>query len=425
MSLNSKDPAVDTRLLRLGGFACSAWLIWAAYYTVLNGRAFDNLRGTVVALVVYLLFFLTAFETCQRDLPKRYVVHMLGAVVVGFLALTYATVALLNLGVRTDALALSLASGTMILHGQNPYGADLSWGFNLFPVPMSEHTAFIGGGELSQINYPALAILLYLPAVAFRFDPLFISAAGLVGAVLVLAAIAPRSFKTLAPIPFLVGPDSIKFVLGSLQDIWYVLFMLPAAFLWTDAPLIAGVFLGLACGVKQQPWLAVPFFLVGFVAGSRAADENKWRRFGWAALGLALGFGVPNAVFALTRPAAWFSAVIQPLTAPFSAMGVGVVSLAYSGAFALPDWTLHWLPPVVLFAFFIVALRRFEDVRNALWLVPGIALFFAPRSLDNYFVYLLPVCLASWFGQLPEALALKEQLLGRCRASRAWRLLAA
>jgi len=414
----------DTSLLRIGGFACSAWLIWAAYYTTLNGRAFDDLRGTLVALIVYLLFFLTAFETCLRELPKRYVVHMLGAVIGGFLALTYSTVALLNLGVRTDALALSLASGTMILHGHNPYGADLSWGFKLFPVPASEHTAFIGGGELTQINYPALAILLYLPAVAFHFDPLFVSIAGLIGAVLILVAIAPPSFRTLAPIPFLVGPDSIKFVLGSLQDVWYVLFMLPAAFAWTEAPFAAGIFLGLACSVKQQPWLAVPFFLVGFVA-HRSNGENRWRRFASAAIGLTIGFGLPNAIFALSRPHAWFSAVIQPLTAPFSAMGVGTVSLASSAAFSLPQWTLHWLPLVVLAVFLGVALRYFESVRNALWLVPGIALFFAPRSLDNYFVYLLPVCLASWFGQLPEALAWKARLLESWRASRTWRALAA
>jgi len=410
--------------MRIGGLVCSAWLLWVGYYVFVNGRGYDPARGTWVAVIVYALFFVTAFETFARELPKRFATHVIGAVVVGLLAIGYVVISLQNLGVMTDALALSLAAGKLVLQGHNPYGADLSWGWNAFGLPDSLRTSFVGGGHLTQINYPALAILLYVPAVALRLSPLVVSTVGLVGAVLLIVALAPPQLKTLAPIPFLVGSDSIKFVMGSLQDIWYVFLMLPAAFLWTEMPLAAGVFLGLACAVKQQPWLAVPFFFIGVARGVPGAHKEAVRRLAAAALGLLIGFGAPNAAFAASRPVVWLSAIVQPLTASFTPAGVGAVSLANSGALNLPGSILHWAPLIVLAVFSLAALRYFKELRNGLWLVPGLALFFSSRSLDNYFVYLLPVCVASWFGQLPHALEWKRRLIERWRAARARRLAA-
>ncbi|MEM4251478.1 MAG: hypothetical protein QW828_06565 [Candidatus Bathyarchaeia archaeon] len=38
---------------------------------------------------------------------------------------------------------------------------------------------------------------------------------------------------------------------------------------------------------------------------------------------------------------------------------------------------------------------RFGELRYAMWTFPAVIMWFSPRGLQNYFIYLIPVCLAA------------------------------
>jgi uncharacterized membrane protein len=250
-----------------------------------------------------------------------------------------------------------------------------------------------------ELPYPALSMLFYLPADIFRFNPAWLGFAALIAAIGVLVWFAPPAWRTLAPLAFLVNGAALDTVGGFVEDIPYVLPLMIAAFFWMDAPLLASAALGLACAVKQLPWLDVPFFLIGIMATASGSFGQKFKR---ALIALAVtiaAFMIPNAYFALTKPLAWFHGITEPFRQPYLNDGLGVVAFNLFAAANIPRWELMLAGGLALAVLIVIAYRWFALVRNAVWVAPGIALFFAPRSLEDYFVFLIPVCLASWFGR--------------------------
>ena len=415
MSVSNQDAPIsnasDSResdTLRVCGIVVAAWLLWNAFYIWANTGPVEHPDAAIVACAAYLLFFAAAILTLQTKLPSHYPIALLAGLAIGLCLRAYAMFHYVLPVITTDGLALSLYAAELFLRGVNPYGLDLTAAYGLFHVPIAFNTPLIEGGVVGTMPYPALAFLSYIPALLIHVDPRWVEVVAVLASIGLLYAIAPRHLRSVAILVFLVDPGSIDFSFGSVQDVVYLVPLMLAAYFWTQMPAAAGAFLGIACAIKQEPWLAVPFFFTGVIA----AAPVGWRlRYFVRALVAALAaFMLPNAYFAITKPAAWAAGVFEPFIAHHVELGAGLVNLVLSGR-------VHWAPEIlsriavaILVASLLVTALYFRRVRNLVWLVPGLALFAAPRSLENYFVFLLPVCLASWFGSLPYAIQLKENL---------------
>lgn len=421
-----RDSVNGDTLVRLGGALSCLWLFWAAKTVWLIAKALKEGALEILALTLFALFFVIAFETFLKTLPKRYVAHVLMTIVVALIVYGHAFADSGREGIHTDELFFSVAAVREVLHGHNPYGEDL---LKYVPLLIGANpeagffTKMLGGGTVSTVPYPALSILLYVPAVALRFSPHWIGYFGFIAALLVLTGLAPPQFRTLAPLALFVNPGALEYVNSGVEDILYIAPLVLAAFFWTEMPVLAGAALGVACAVKQVPWLFVPFFLIGVYAAGDGPPADRSRKTLAALAAVVVAFAVPNLPFAATAPLAWMQAVLSPITGTYVADGIGLVTLNNYWD-VLPRAALLVLSGAIFIVGLMLSVRFFAAMRNAMWLIPGLALFVAPRSLENYFMYLIPIAMVSWFGQMPHAAELKENLRSRWRSNRFGRLLA-
>ncbi|HME81879.1 MAG TPA: hypothetical protein VKF82_07355 [Candidatus Eremiobacteraceae bacterium] len=400
----------EADVLRVCGVVVSAWLLWNAYYIWVNTGTVEHADAAVVTFAAYLLFFAVSILTLQGTLPHHYPIALLSGLGIGLCMRAYAMLHYVLPVITTDGLALSLYAAELFLRGINPYGLDLAASYDIFHVPIAFNTPLIEGGVVGSMPYPALAFLSYIPALLIHVDPRWVDVCAVLVSIALLYAIAPRHLRSVAILVFLVDPGSIDFSFGSEQDILYLAPLMLAAFFWTQMPAAAGAFFGIACAIKQDPWLDAPFFFIGVIAAAPAG--RRVHNFVRAVAAAFAAFMLPNAYFAITKPAAWAAGVFEPFIAHHVEWGAGLVNIVLSGH-------VHWAPEVltrvaagVFIALLLVAALFFKPVRNLVWLAPGLTLLVAPRSLENYFLFLLPVCLASWFGSLPDAIELKESLAG-------------
>ncbi|MBC5823514.1 MAG: DUF2029 domain-containing protein [Candidatus Eremiobacteraeota bacterium] len=388
----------EAAVVRIGGQLGCVWLLWAAYSCWLFGGGYNNAVGSILSFSGYALFFVLGYLTLKSQLPRGYPIIFCSCILFGLAAYSYVLIHFRSPGIGTDGLALDLAAAQTLIHGHNPYGVDLSWAFQAFHLPSTYNTPRADGTIVDSMTYPALSFLVYVPTELMRVDSRWLSFAALAAAMMLLVRFAPRGLKTLAPLVFLIDPFHVEYVVGSVQDILFVPFIMVAVFVWADVPWLAGACLGLAGAIKQEPWLDVPFLLIGIFIMSVGNVSLKMRRVCVAAAAAGVAFALPNLPFALGKPAAWTAGVLDPFLAKNVEVGVGLVNLSLSGRVPLPHWALALLASAMFFGAMFVGWRYFKTVRNALWLAPGLMLFVSPRSLENYFIYLLPVCLASWFG---------------------------
>ena len=158
---------------------------------------------------------------------------------------------------------------------------------------------------------------------------------------------------------------------------------------------LGAVALGLGCAFRQYCWFFAPFFLLDTLlrdAPALAAGPRAWLRSqgardaGRKALTMLAAFLAPNLPYVFASPGAWWASVWLPLTAPLFPLGVGLVALATGHAIPSPPAWLYTALEVVALAGCLVAQWRWRArLGDAALLLALIPLYFAWRSLPNYF----------------------------------------
>ncbi len=153
--------------------------------------------------------------------------------------------------------------------------------------------------------------------------------------------------------------------------------------------LLSAITMGLAVATKQTAWFFLPFYLI-----------LLWRKSGMRSFVTAIGvitgiFLLINVYFIIIGPQLWLSSVLAPMTSPMFPNGVGIVSLVISGFINIRSS----LPFAVLEAMVLIgeALWYTRNAKKYPFAGPILAvlpLFFAWRSLLNYFFYVQIIVIA-------------------------------
>ena len=230
-------------------------------------------------------------------------------------------------------------------------------------------------------SYPALSFLLYLPLVwlgapsILLFDLLLFVALSMW--LLWQAQGRERWWTALtlsAALPLLV--------ISLLADTEVVsLAFLLIAWRYRERRWVSAIALGLGCAFRQYCWFFAPFFLLDTLY--RLGWREALRR---GVIALA-AFLAPNLPFLIASPGAWWASLWLPLTAPLFPLGVGLVAL-------LTGHVAPWLPAAFFTTLEVAALlgslwaqwRWRAWLGDAIPLLALIPLYFAWRSLPNYFV---------------------------------------
>lgn len=300
----------------------------------------------------------------------------------------------------TDVLAFADGGAEMLLSGENPYQAteaDVERIATQFGI---ERTLTDSGQPIDWlISYPALHVLTFtffagVEVADLRWAVLLIE---LVTLGVLWRHLSPRA-RLIAPIVILLEPYlSAVFTGGGVTDwLWVLPVVGTVISLQKRNFALAGLFLGLACAVKQHPWFAVPFVLIWVIQTLRhdarsGAAVHIGREVGVFAGALSAGFIVPNLPFIVWSPGSWFEAVFSPAMGSLSADGHGLALLSARGLLEFPsEIQLALMATAAAVLCFLFAMY-FDRAQDLLWLMPLILVFLSHRALHSYFVFWLPI----------------------------------
>jgi uncharacterized membrane protein len=298
---------------------------------------------------------------------------------------------------QTDALAYAHYSAILFSKGINPYTQDLDSALTMFSVSPQFFTLTPSGNLVNTLNYPALQFLVLLPVVWLGIrDARIIIYVFEFASLLVIYFWSPKEIRPIVLIPLFAGSDlAVNFSAGAIADFLWVL-PLVIMVVCIDRPWLAGVFYGLACAVKQTPWLLAPFLIVWFVKAQDHVDAaNKLRSACSFVMSALLAFLVPNIWFMWLDFSAWYSGVMIPALGNLVVLSQGLSLLTLAIGVPLP-------PDFYLFCTVLVGLTLlvnyyvyFDKLKLSLWAFPAIMLWFSYRGLQNYFVFWAPLLVMS------------------------------
>lgn len=295
----------------------------------------------------------------------------------------------------SDAILYSRYSNDLFLDGQNPYATSMRPAFEQYGVSMAEYgTHTVDGDVVTSLSYPALSVLYFVPQALLGVPNLNLTS--VVVLLLVLGFLLYESSPSLAFVPFLilfVNPDIFQFTSSGVFDILWVLPLLLGMRYWhQDRIAIAAIWVGLACAVKQTPWIVTPYLAVWLYAESD--DVQSFVRDAGITLGAGLGaFLAPNLPFIIWNPTAWVTSVLTPVGSGPTLVteGVGPALLVQTELLAVSKSTFTALVALVLIVSLLAYARYFDRVRWIAWIAPAFVLWFNYRSLYNYYIFFLPV----------------------------------
>jgi len=300
---------------------------------------------------------------------------------------------------QTDALAFVHYSAILLSQGINPYPQNLQSALTMFSVNPQFLTLTPNGNLVTTLNYPALQVIAFLPAAWTGLkDARIIIYLFELATLIIIYVWSPKELRPLALIPLFAGSDlAINFSAGSIADfIWLLPIVLMVV--WIDYPLAAGAMFGLACAVKQTPWLLAPFLVVWFL---RSAPDlplslgSRFRRVVLFAFSSLVAFLVPNLWFMTQNFSAWYAGVFTPAFGNLVVLSQGLSMLTLANGIPLPP--SFYLTAVAIVAVTIVVeyYLYFEKLAYALWAFPAVILWFSYRGLQNYFIFWTPLLVMS------------------------------
>lgn len=338
-----------------------------------SGLAPDDLFAIVVAFVLPLLAHVRA-RPSTRD-----------AIATGLVLTTFALVGLACVSAvpyHADAVAALHRAAEIFLSGQDPYAVfDLPEALARFHMDPQLATHLEGGAVMRTYNYPALSFLVVAPFLALGLgDVRWVFLAE----VLVLALVATSRLR-LAWRPMalatIVGNAIVlrQLILAGIDPMWALLVV--GSWLALGRAWLSPVLLGLALAARQTAWFVTPFYALVI-----------WQRSGWReavrgsviAAAVALAVNVP---FFAGAPARFIEGVSAPILSPLEPDGVGLVRFALGGIGPLLPRGVYGALALALFAALLFGIARWRRAVTSAPLVwPFLPLYFAWRSLQNYFV---------------------------------------
>ena len=309
-------------------------------------------------------------------------------------------------GYGTDAMAFNEYSARLAISGENPYSHSMLPAIADYHIPVTNTTLTFSGDFVTRLSYPAGSFLFYAAAIlgglTFHTAPI-VNAVAWVVTLWVMFVLLPRPYRWIAVV-FGTATSFAGLSSAGLSDVQFLPFLLLAVYRWDRfgdrrLPLLvrlAGpISLGVACSIKQTPWFAVPFLVIGVFMSEEDRREGL-RLSGVYAAVAALSFGVLNLPFVLSAPNDWLRGITLPLREPLIADGQGLVSLAALTGVGGGNVQLFTAAGLAAYAALLCAFVTFHDSFKRAW-VPLLALVLVmpARGLAIYAAMWTPVMIVA------------------------------
>lgn len=399
--MRSNQARYESFVLRISFLFAGQFALYEGFQDWNRGRADVNPGVAVATLIIYavslliIALALTSNATVFRfrDLP------LLPLVLTTIVSVYVVAEIAYNGSYRTDVLAFSHYAAILATRGLNPYTQDMTPALSMFAVQPSDLTPLTTGSYLvpAPFQYPALQFLVFVPFVAVGLrDMRWVLLIFELAIIAVLYIKCPKNLRPMLILPLFAGSDlMINYTAASVSDIVWVLPILLTAFTIDRKLALSGIFYGIACAIKQPPWLLAPFLIIYMMkeTGPKETYLQRTATFFGPALGV---FVLANLPFAYADPGGWLRDILTPILSNF-------VSLSQGGPAVLSEVGLVHAQPmfysllaggvlIVLMANYFV---YYSKLRFAMWIFPGLVLWFSYRALTSYIIYWMPLMLAA------------------------------
>ena len=365
--------------LRRFGFGIVAIAAMAALFdrhlAVASSRlAPDDLLAIVVGFGLPLLAHARVLRASLRD-----------AIATGLVLITFAMVGLagiIGMPYHTDAVAAVHRAAELLLSGQNPYSVfDLREALAHLHLDPLLATNLEDGSVHTTYSYPALSFLVVAPFIALGIGDIRWVFLGEVVVIALLSVSRLRLAWRPMAIATIVG-NAIVFrqqILAGIDPTW-ALFVV-ASWLAMRRGWLSPALLGLAFAARQTAWFVAPFYVA--LVWQRSGPREAVRR---AVIASAVALAV-NLPFLVTAPGPFIGSVLAPLLGPLEPDGVGLVRFGLAGIGPLFPRGVYGAITLLLFVALLAAVVRWRRrLTSAPMVWPYLPLYFAWRSLQNYFV---------------------------------------
>ena len=339
-----------------------------------TGLAPDDLWALVVVAVFAILTIAPARRTVRDALATG---TALGAYLLSGIAL------IAGKPYHVDSVAVVHRATEVFLAGGDPYrDVNITQALERFGLDPRLATHLIDGSAVQTFNYPALSFLVPAPFLAAGLQDIrYIYLAEIIVFVLLLIRLARVPWRPLVAAAVVGnGIISRQNVLAGVDPLWAIL--VAFAFLFIARRWWSPICMGLAVAARQPAWFFAPFYVL--VVWRRSGRREAIRAAGVGAAAAIL----PNLPFFLASPGDFLSGVSAPMIEPLEPYGVGLIRFAMDGYMPfLPRLIYAVLTLASLAVLLFVLWRWSRRFPNGALVFPSLVLWFAWRSLQNYFSF--------------------------------------
>jgi len=400
---------------RLGFLLTGAFLLYIGVINWERGQIFDHPEVAVGILVTYVvgfgLLFLSIFDFHKTE---KYRILIFLSLIFSLIFSVYVFTQIVTKVYGTDTLAFSHYSANLVLEGKNPYEHSMLPALEEYEVPSQFTTPMLDGLAADRTSYPALSFLIYVPFVWMGLaDMRWVTLLFHVATLSLIYFKSPPVLRPLIILPLFIIPSFLEYTGGAVTDFLWVLPLVLMAIYMRRADL-SGVLFGLACSIKQTPWLLVPFLLVWLWKSNESLGlKHRLIQIGKFCAISGATFLVFNLPFIIDNPNAWYLGVSAPISGDMIPFGSGLSILTQIGMVSLPKSFYTVSAGVVLLTLLVNYYLHFGRIKYTIWLFPAIILWFSYRSLQSYFIYWIPLLAISfsmWYASLPT----QEEEISSC-----------
>ncbi|MDA8061066.1 MAG: hypothetical protein M0T80_01315, partial [Actinomycetota bacterium] len=387
------------------GLAGPAFSIWAGIIEVPSAGAF----AVLLSLASMLLALGAMTARSRRQMTVVDVAVLLAGI--GTLLAWAASVLVANPSYGTDEAAFVQYAATLLLHGRDPYGANLAPALDRYGVPIQYATYLLNGKVVGSLGYPAWSVLwtALFVLISGGVQSVIIAnlTSGLAGLVLAFL-ILPRQWRGLAVIATVDLPILFGYVVSGDIAIFAFPALVLVAWRWSEVGAggrlgwrgrIAAGSMGVAVATTQLAWFIAPFVALGiFVCRRRELGTRPATGVLSRYVGLATAvFTAINLPFAAMNPTAWLAGILGPITQHAIPYGQGLVDLATFAGVGGGNLKLFSDGAILLLLGLLAALAlRFDRLWRAALVLPSVALWWPSRSLAEYWMTLVAVWMVAF-----------------------------
>ena len=288
---------------------------------------------------------------------------------------------------NSDEILIDTYAGYLSLHGIDPYiNANM---LGVVPTLLANKvftTPLLSGGVANYFEYPALAAIVFIPAILLGVPSYTVVLAFDVATYFLLyGTFRKYKIESRNAVVLIVFATIFEYAFFSVNGVTGIIwvFFLGMSFALRKKPMASGSFYGLALAFKQIPALILPFYLY-FLYRESGGNKKYVSYFMLFAIVLFLGVNLP---YIIVNAHDWIVNVLSIQFQSVVGTGIGPSILDFTGIIHVSTIFFSIALALLTVMFLAIYIIYYDNLKYAFFAFPVIIFLLEFRSLITYIIY--------------------------------------